>query len=278
MVRAGGEAGIGEGVYRPGAGEGVAGDVVTNGGLDVLQTHDPPGRRDLGGVVLGQHAADQSVAQGGGQYAGPADETGCDVCLLFRRPPGDVLGKALEQGIDRRPVGRIAGVGLLAGGASGHRRLSLTGRKPESYTLNLPLRDLAMKRFVWFVLGVMLMSLPAPAGATAINDSERVYFASGSAELDDTAKRVLDQVFKVMASFYTDRGLTIDGHTDHKEVPGGRESLALGEKRAQAVKDYLVSKGIAAKRIDIMSYGWYRSAYPNNGDWPKNRRAVMVLN
>ena len=136
-----------------------------------------------------------------------------------------------------------------------------------------------MKRFVWFVLGVMLVSLPAPAGALSITISERVYFASGSAELDDAAKRVLDQVFKLMAvKSNTDVGLIISGHTDHKEVPGGRESLALGEKRAQAVKDYLVSKGIAAKRIELMSYGWYRPTYPNSGDWPKNRRAVMVLN
>lgn len=136
-----------------------------------------------------------------------------------------------------------------------------------------------MKRFVWFVLGVMLVSLPAPAGALSITISERVYFASGSAELDDAAKRVLDQVFKLMAvKSNTDVGLIISGHTDHKEVPGGRESLALGEMRAQAVKDYLVSKGIAAKRIELMSYGWYRPTYPNSGDWPKNRRAVMVLN
>ena len=141
-----------------------------------------------------------------------------------------------------------------------------------------------MKRFVWFVLGVMLMLLPAPAGARAIfpfadnakGIYDRVYFASGSAELDEAAKRVLDW----QVAWFTRRaptiGLKIDGHTDHAEVAGGRESLALGEKRAQSVKDYLVSKGIAAKRIEIMSYGWYRSAYPNSGDWPKNRRAVTI--
>ncbi len=135
-----------------------------------------------------------------------------------------------------------------------------------------------MKRFVWFVLGVMLMSLPAPAGATAINDSERVFFASGSAELDDAAKRVLDRQFAVVVNFSPRFGIIIYGHTDHKEVPGGQESLALGEERAQAVKNYYISKGIAAKRIEIMSYGWFRPAYPKSGDWPKHRRAVMVLN
>ncbi len=136
-----------------------------------------------------------------------------------------------------------------------------------------------MKRFVWFVLGVMLMSLPSPAGALSITISEPVYFASGSAELDDAAKRVLDQVFKLMAvKSNTDVGLIIHGHTDHKEVAASRESLALGEKRAQAVKDYLVSKGIAAKRIATMSYGWSRPTDPTSDDSPKNRRAVIVPN
>lgn len=78
----------------------------------------------------------------------------------------------------------------------------MTGRKPEPYTLNLPLRDVAMKRFVWFVLGVMLMSLPAPAGADTIyyfydNETKSffnwVLFAPRSAQLNDKAKRVLDR-------------------------------------------------------------------------------------
>ena len=142
-----------------------------------------------------------------------------------------------------------------------------------------------MKRFVWFVLGVMLMSLPAPVGATSLypfynyetkTEFGRVFFASGSTELDDAAKRVLDRQFRVVVSFPTDYGIIIYGHTDHKEVPGGQESLVLGEERAQAVKNYFISKGIAAKRIDIMSYGWYRPAVPTSGDWSKNRRTVTI--
>ncbi len=71
-------------------------------------------------------------------------------------------------------------------------------------------------------------------------------------------------------------GLIISGHTDHKEVPGGRESLALGERRAQAVKDYFVSKGIATDRIAIMSYGWYRPDETTTDASPKNRRTVTI--
>ncbi len=136
-----------------------------------------------------------------------------------------------------------------------------------------------MKRFVWFVLGVMLVSLPAPAGAAlSITISERVFFASDTAELDDAAKRVLDQVFKVMAaSSYTESGLIIYGYSDRKEVPGDRESLALGEKRALAVEDYLVSKGFERERIKTWSCGWPARSDPTSDGSPKNRRAVIVL-
>ena len=135
-----------------------------------------------------------------------------------------------------------------------------------------------MKRFVWFVLGVMLMSLSAPAGATlSITISERVYFASGSPEFDDVAKRVLDRVSKEMAATSTETGLIIYGYSDHKEVPGDRESLALGEKRALAVKDYLVSKGFEPERIKTWSCGWPARSDPTSDGSPKHRRAVIVL-
>lgn len=133
-----------------------------------------------------------------------------------------------------------------------------------------------MKQFVWFALGVMLMSPPAPAGALSIDISGRVYFASGSAELDDKAKRVLDRVSKLMAvKSNTDFGVIIYGHTDRKEVPGEQESLALGEKRAQAVRDYLVSKGLKTERIKTWSCGWPARSDPTSDGSPKKRRVVM---
>ncbi len=137
-----------------------------------------------------------------------------------------------------------------------------------------------MKRFAWLFLAVMLVSLPSPspAGALSITISERVYFASGSAEFDDAAKRVLDKVFKVMAaSSSTESGLIIYGHTDHKEVPGDRESLALGEKRALAVKYCLVSKGFEPERIKTWSCGWPARNDPTSDGSPKHRRAIIVL-
>ncbi len=136
-----------------------------------------------------------------------------------------------------------------------------------------------MKRFVRFVLGVMVMSLPAPAGAFSFTMRDQVYFAFGSAELDDAAKRVLDQIFKVMSvTSPAEFGLIIYGHTDRKEVPGDREALALGEKRTQAVKDYLMSKGFEPERIRTWSFGWSRPTDPPSNDSPKSRRAVIVIN
>ena len=135
-----------------------------------------------------------------------------------------------------------------------------------------------MKRFAWLFLAVVLMPSPSPAGALSITISERVFFASGSAEFDDAAKRVLDKVFKVMAaSSSTESGLIIYGHTDHKEVPGEQESLALGEKRALAVRDYLVSKGLERERLKTWSCGWPARSDPTSDGSPKKRRAVMVL-
>ena len=136
-----------------------------------------------------------------------------------------------------------------------------------------------MKRFVWLILAVGLMSVPAPAGALSFTMRDRVYFASGSAELDDAAKRVLDKVSKVMTdSSPTESGLIIYGHTDRKEVPGDREALALGKKRAQVVKDYLASKGLEHERIKTWSFGWSRPTNPSSDNPPKNRRAVILHN
>ena len=72
--------------------------------------------------------------------------------------------------------------------------------------------------------------------------------------------------------------ITIGGHCDER---GTREyNLALGERRAAAAKDYLVSKGINSARIKIISYGKERpiATGSNEGSWARNRRAVSVIN
>ena len=110
----GGEAGIGEGFYRPGAGKHVVGELGGERGISVFEGDEPPGRRHLGGGILGEHAGEEVIAKGGGQHAGPADVIVLDPRPVLRRMFGDVLGKVFEHGIDRRPVGRIGPIGLLA--------------------------------------------------------------------------------------------------------------------------------------------------------------------
>lgn len=76
---------------------------------------------------------------------------------------------------------------------------------------------------------------------------------------------------------YPNARATVEGHCDER---GTREyNLALGERRANAAKNYLVSLGIAADRLSVVSYGKERPiAVGSNEDaWSRNRRAVTVV-
>lgn len=71
------------------------------------------------------------------------------------------------------------------------------------------------------------------------------------------------------------REVVIEGHTDER---GSREyNIALGEKRANAVRDVLLSYGVSSSQIDTVSYGEERPAVDGTGEsaWAKNRRAVI---
>lgn len=72
--------------------------------------------------------------------------------------------------------------------------------------------------------------------------------------------------------------VTVEGHCDER---GTREyNLALGERRANAVKDYLVFQGIDAKRVKVVSYGEERPVALGSDEaaWAQNRRGVTVIN
>ena len=76
----------------------------------------------------------------------------------------------------------------------------------------------------------------------------------------------------------SDVSVIVEGHCDER---GTREyNLALGEKRAQSVKNYLISLGISSNRISTISYGKERPAVvgSNDGAWAQNRRSVTVVN
>ncbi len=71
--------------------------------------------------------------------------------------------------------------------------------------------------------------------------------------------------------------MTIEGHADERGT--SEYNLALGEKRAQAVKDYLVGLGVSASRLSTISYGEERPLDPGHNElsWVLNRRAHFLL-
>ena len=110
-----------------------------------------------------------------------------------------------------------------------------------------------------------------------VNVGDRVFFGYDSSELDSDAQELLqDQV--AWLKEYTDVSVTIEGHCDER---GTREyNLALGEKRAQAVKNYLISLGVSSGRVSTISYGKERPAVigSHEGAWSQNRRSVTLVN
>ena len=109
--------------------------------------------------------------------------------------------------------------------------------------------------------------------ATGVKD--RVFFATNKSTLT-TASR--DTLRKQAAWMRKQKkvSVTVEGHADER---GTREyNLALGEKRANAVKDYLMTYGISGSRISVISYGKERPV--NSGStplaWSQNRRSVTV--
>ncbi|MDA9194294.1 peptidoglycan-associated lipoprotein Pal [Alphaproteobacteria bacterium] len=104
-----------------------------------------------------------------------------------------------------------------------------------------------------------------------------VYFGFDSSELTGKAQAILDR----QAAFLNVNPtmvVIIEGHADER---GTREyNLALGDRRAVAVRDYLLAKGLNAARVRTVSYGKERPAVSGSteGSWEFNRRAATVLN
>ena len=110
------------------------------------------------------------------------------------------------------------------------------------------------------------------------NAEDRVFFALDSSALTSNAQEVLDtQVNWLTAKRHNKTNVIVQGYCDER---GTREyNLALGERRANAVKEYLVSHGVDADRISTISYGKERPAVlgSNEAAWAQNRRAVTVV-
>jgi peptidoglycan-associated lipoprotein len=148
-------------------------------------------------------------------------------------------------------------------------------------------------KFAVFVLGALAIAgcakqpdqTAAIAGAATpgsqqdfiVNVGDRVFFESDSSELTPQARETLDKQAQWLNQ-YNRYAFTIEGHADER---GTREyNIALGARRAQATREYLVSRGVLAQRMHTISYGKERPVAVCNdiSCWSQNRSAVTVLN
>jgi peptidoglycan-associated lipoprotein len=121
------------------------------------------------------------------------------------------------------------------------------------------------------------MATPGSQQDFVVNVGDRVFFETDQTDLTPQSRATLDKQAQWLTN-YAQYAFTIEGHADER---GTREyNIALGARRAQSVRDYLISRGIAANRMRTISYGKERPVAVCNdiSCWSQNRRAVTVLN
>jgi peptidoglycan-associated lipoprotein len=110
-----------------------------------------------------------------------------------------------------------------------------------------------------------------------VNVGDRVFFETDSTELTPQSRATLDKQAQWLNNYNQYGQFTVEGHADER---GTREyNIALGARRAQTVRDYLISRGVAANRMHTISYGKERpvALCDDISCWSQNRRAVTVL-
>lgn len=105
---------------------------------------------------------------------------------------------------------------------------------------------------------------------------DTIYFDLDRYNIDSADQAALQEQARYLAQYPQARA-TIEGHCDER---GTRDyNLALGERRANAAKNYLISLGVAAERLTTVSYGKERpiALGSNEESWSRNRRAVTIV-
>ncbi len=124
--------------------------------------------------------------------------------------------------------------------------------------------------------GVSNTPLPGSQGdfvASVVND--KIYFDTDAFNIDESDRAVLQSQAQWLARYPNVR-VTIEGHADER---GTREyNIALGERRANAARNFLASLGVDGGRISVLSYGKDRPVAlgSDEASWAQNRRAVTV--
>ena len=119
-------------------------------------------------------------------------------------------------------------------------------------------------------------AIPGSQQDFVVNVGDRVFFETDSSELTDQARATLDKQAQWLGQ-YNRYSFTIEGHADERGTR--RYNIALGARRAETVREYLVSRGVSGQRMRTISYGKERPVALCNdiSCWSQNRRAVTVL-
>lgn len=124
--------------------------------------------------------------------------------------------------------------------------------------------------------GLSGAAVPGSAQEFQVAVGDRVFFETDSSALTPKARATLDRQAQWLKQ-YPNYAFVLEGHADER---GTREyNLALGARRAAAVRDYMIARGIAASRMRTISYGKERpvAVCDNISCWSQNRRTVTVL-
>lgn len=133
------------------------------------------------------------------------------------------------------------------------------------------------------VLEPAAVAAPTPAQKAAVRIQDLlaeafkpVYFPYDQAMLPESAKDLLATAGALLKQYPTVT-VRIDGHADERGTDD--YNLALGEKRANSVKAYLVNYGVASSRLDVISYGEEKpeALGHEESDWAKNRRGEFKV-
>jgi peptidoglycan-associated lipoprotein len=109
-----------------------------------------------------------------------------------------------------------------------------------------------------------------------VNVGDRVFFGYDQYDLTTEARATVERQAQWLRT-YANVNVIVEGHCDER---GTREyNLALGEKRAMAVRNYLIASGVAPNRVQTISYGKERPVVlgSDNSSWAQNRRGVLVV-
>lgn len=182
----------------------------------------------------------------------------------------------MVRSLDSRSVVRLALVGVAAAS------LAACASKPKpSYPVQTPTAPTQAPRTELPptqapVAQTPTGPLPGSAQDFVVNVGDRVYFDTDQYDVRDDAKPLLDAQAGWLRR-YPSVNVRIEGNADER---GTREyNLALGARRANAVRDYLVSHGIPAARIQTISFGKEQPLDTGSGEdaWQKNRNAHTAI-